>query len=70
MNAIAPGYINTPLNQFVESDPAMYAAWISGTPLGRMGEPDEVASARAYLASDASSLMTGSVVLIDGGYTC
>jgi NAD(P)-dependent dehydrogenase (short-subunit alcohol dehydrogenase family) len=70
VNAIAPGYINTPLNRFVESDPAMYAAWIGGTPLGRMGEPDEVASLVLFLASDASSLMTGSVVLIDGGYTC
>jgi NAD(P)-dependent dehydrogenase (short-subunit alcohol dehydrogenase family) len=70
VNAVAPGYINTPLNQFVESDPATYAAWIGGTPLGRMGEPDEVASLVLFLASDASSLMTGSVVLIDGGYTC
>ena len=43
---------------------------IGGTPLGRMGEPDEIASVVLFLASDAASLMTGSVVLVDGGYTC
>ena len=70
VNAVAPTYINTPLNRFVEGDPAMYAAWIGGTPLGRMGEPDEIVSVVLFLASDAASLMTGSVVLVDGGYTC
>jgi NAD(P)-dependent dehydrogenase (short-subunit alcohol dehydrogenase family) len=48
----------------------MYDAWIGGTPMGRMGEVDEVASVVLFLASDAASLMTGSVVLVDGGYTC
>src|SRR5919106_6213247 len=70
VNAVAPTYINTPLNKFVESQPDMYAAWIGGTPMGRMGEPDEIASVALFLASDASSLMTGSIVLADGGYTC
>jgi NAD(P)-dependent dehydrogenase (short-subunit alcohol dehydrogenase family) len=38
--------------------------------MGRMGEPEEVASVVLFLASDAASLMTGSIVLVDGGYTC
>jgi NAD(P)-dependent dehydrogenase (short-subunit alcohol dehydrogenase family) len=70
VNAVAPTYINTPLNKFVESQPDMYAAWIGGTPMGRMGEPDEVASVILFLASDAASLLTGSIVLADGGYSC
>ena len=70
VNAVAPTYINTPLNAFVKSKPEMYNAWIGGTPMGRMGEIDEVASAVLFLASDAASLMTGSIVLVDGGYVC
>ncbi len=70
VNAVAPTYINTPLNKFVESDPEMGATWLGGTPMGRMGEPEEVASVVLFLASDAASLMTGSVVLVDGGYSC
>jgi NAD(P)-dependent dehydrogenase (short-subunit alcohol dehydrogenase family) len=70
VNAVAPTYINTPLNKFVESDPEMGAAWVGGTPMGRMGEPEEIASIVLFLASDAASLMTGSVVVADGGYTC
>ena len=70
VNAVAPTYIDTPLNRFVESDPAMFDAWIGGTPMRRMGTVEEVASVVLFLASDASSLMTGSVVLVDGGYTC
>jgi NAD(P)-dependent dehydrogenase (short-subunit alcohol dehydrogenase family) len=70
VNAVAPTYINTPLNAFVYKDPAMHAAWIGGTPMARMGEVDEIASVVLFLASDAASLMTGSVVLADGGYTC
>jgi NAD(P)-dependent dehydrogenase (short-subunit alcohol dehydrogenase family) len=70
VNAVAPTYINTPLNAFVKSKPKMYEAWIGGTPMGRLGEVHEVASVTLFLASDAASLMTGSVVLVDGGYTC
>src|SRR5688500_20144549 len=44
VNAVAPTYINTPLNAFVFKDPAMHAAWIGGTPMARMGEVDEIAS--------------------------
>jgi NAD(P)-dependent dehydrogenase (short-subunit alcohol dehydrogenase family) len=70
VNAVAPTYIATPLNAFVKSNPPMYDAWIGGTPMARMGEVDEIASVVLFLASDAASLMTGSVVLVDGGYTC
>jgi NAD(P)-dependent dehydrogenase (short-subunit alcohol dehydrogenase family) len=70
VNAVAPTYVATPLNAFVKNNPQMYDAWIGGTPMARMGEVDEIASVVLFLASDAASLMTGSVVLVDGGYTC
>jgi NAD(P)-dependent dehydrogenase (short-subunit alcohol dehydrogenase family) len=70
VNAVAPTYIATPLNEFVKSKPDMYKAWIDGTPMGRLGEIEEIASVVLFLASDAASLMTGSIVLADGGYTC
>jgi NAD(P)-dependent dehydrogenase (short-subunit alcohol dehydrogenase family) len=70
VNAVAPTYVATPLNAFVKNNPKMYDAWIGGTPMGRMGEVDEIASVVLFLASDAASLMTGSIVLVDGGYTC
>src|SRR6202043_4089600 len=70
VNAVAPTYIATPLNAFVKNTPQMYDAWVGGTQMARMGEVDEVASVVLFLASDAASLMTGSVVLVDGGYTC
>jgi NAD(P)-dependent dehydrogenase (short-subunit alcohol dehydrogenase family) len=70
VNAVAPTYIETPLNAFVKSNPKMYDAWIGGTPMARLGQVDEIASVVLFLASDAASLMTGSIVLVDGGYTC
>jgi NAD(P)-dependent dehydrogenase (short-subunit alcohol dehydrogenase family) len=48
----------------------MFSAWIDNTPMARVGEPDEIAAVVMFLASDAASLMTGSIVLADGGYTC
>jgi NAD(P)-dependent dehydrogenase (short-subunit alcohol dehydrogenase family) len=70
VNAVAPTYIATPLNAFVKSNPEMYNAWIGGTPMARLGEPEEIASVVLFLASEAASLLTGSIVLADGGYTC
>ncbi len=70
VNSVAPTYINTPLTAYAKNNKAMFDAWIDGTPMARMGEPDEIASVVLFLASDASSLMTGSIVVADGGYTC
>ena len=70
VNAVAPTYIATPLNAFADRKAPMFKRWIDSTPMARLGEPEEVASAILFLASDASSLMTGSIVLADGGYTC
>jgi NAD(P)-dependent dehydrogenase (short-subunit alcohol dehydrogenase family) len=70
VNAVAPTYINTPLNAFVKQKPEMYKAWIEGTPMARMGEVEEIASVVLFLAGDGASMMTGSVVVVDGGYTC
>ncbi len=70
VNAVAPTYIETELTKYVYDDPNLMKHWIGGTPMGRMGQPAEVAAVILFLASDASSLMTGSIVAVDGGYTC
>jgi len=71
VNAVAPTYIETPLTKFgMEENPVMYKTWLDMTPMGRVGQPDEIASVVHFLASDAASLMTGSIVLADGGYCC
>lgn len=70
VNAVAPTYIETPLNNFVHSKPAMFNAWIDNTPMRRLGRCDEIAAVALFLASDAASLLTGSIILADGGYTC
>ena len=69
VNAVAPTYIETPLTRFGMTQD-MYKTWIEMTPMGRVGQPDEIASVVHFLASDAASLMTGSIVLADGGYCC
>jgi NAD(P)-dependent dehydrogenase (short-subunit alcohol dehydrogenase family) len=69
VNAIAPGLIETRFSAalFDKQNRATYDALMSQTPLGRHGQPDEVAGAAVFLASDASSYMTGQVLVIDGG---
>lgn len=68
-NAVAPTYIETTLTRFGMEKPELYDAWIAGTPMARVGQPDEVASVVHFLASDAASLMTGSIVNVDAGFT-
>jgi NAD(P)-dependent dehydrogenase (short-subunit alcohol dehydrogenase family) len=71
VNAVAPTYIETPLTSFgIKENPEMYKVWLEMTPMGRVGQPDEIASVVHFLASDAASLMTGTIVLADGGYCC
>ena len=71
VNAVAPTYIETPLTAFgIKENPEMYKTWLDMTPMARVGQPDEIASVVHFLASDAASLLTGSIVLADGGYTC
>jgi NAD(P)-dependent dehydrogenase (short-subunit alcohol dehydrogenase family) len=71
VNAIAPGYMRTELVDLALSEaPDMEDVWLEQTPMGRLGRPDELEPLVVYLASEASSFMTGSTVVIDGGYTC
>ncbi|WP_157070275.1 SDR family NAD(P)-dependent oxidoreductase [Aureimonas frigidaquae] len=70
VNAVAPTYIETEMTRYVYDSPELMQHWIGGTPQNRMGQPDEIAAVILFLASDAASLMTGSIVLADGGYTC
>jgi NAD(P)-dependent dehydrogenase (short-subunit alcohol dehydrogenase family) len=71
VNAVAPTYIETPLTSFgIKENPEMYKVWLEMTPMGRVGQPEEIASVVHFLASDAASLVTGAIVVADGGYTC
>jgi NAD(P)-dependent dehydrogenase (short-subunit alcohol dehydrogenase family) len=69
VNAIAPGYVATELTLKGMGNPDWREEWLRSTPMGRVAEPAEIAPAAVYLASDASSYVTGSVLVIDGGYT-
>ena len=69
VNGIAPGYFRTQMNKSLFEDPK-FNAWVCArTPLGRWAEPTELAGAAVFLASDASSFMTGQVLYVDGGLT-
>ncbi len=68
VNAIAPGYIATELTQ-LGMDTEWGDIWKKMTPIQRIGEPEEISGLVVYLASEASSYMTGSIVTIDGGYS-
>ncbi len=69
VNNIAPGAVHTPIDADVEADPEKMAALLKEIPLNRMGQPEEIARLALYLASDASSYVTGSTFTIDGGLT-
>lgn len=70
VNAVAPTYIETPMVAAVTANRERIPIWLADTPMGRMGTPEEVASAVLFLASGAASLMTGSIVNVDAGFTC
>jgi NAD(P)-dependent dehydrogenase (short-subunit alcohol dehydrogenase family) len=67
VNAIAPGYIATAMSPV--DDPKFHRYWIEDTPMLRPGQPEELGPTVVYLASDASSFMTGAVIVVDGGYS-
>ncbi|HYQ80544.1 MAG TPA: SDR family oxidoreductase, partial [Anaeromyxobacteraceae bacterium] len=67
--ALAPGAVRTPINRAVWSDPAGLSDLVAKIPLGRMGEPEEIARVAAFLVSDAASYLTGSTVFVDGAMT-
>jgi NAD(P)-dependent dehydrogenase (short-subunit alcohol dehydrogenase family) len=69
VNSLAPTYIETPLTQPFFADPAFRADTLRRIPLGRIGQVEEVAAAAVFLASPAASLITGTSLVIDGGYT-
>jgi len=69
VNAIAPGLVDTRLASALVKDEAISKVWLDRTPLGRVAQPDEIAGAALYLASDASSYVTGEVLVVDGGTT-
>jgi NAD(P)-dependent dehydrogenase (short-subunit alcohol dehydrogenase family) len=68
VNAIAPGAIDTPMADASKMDSAALKATLSKIPLQRMGKPEEIASTVLFLASDASSYITGATVVVDGGW--
>lgn len=70
VNAVCPGLIRTPLTQSHFAKPETLKEYFRAIPLGRGGEPGEVAQAIAFLASDAASYITGATLLVDGGQMC
>lgn len=70
VNSVHPGLILTPMTKPTPESEAITAQFIAATPLGRAGEPDEVASIVLWLASDESSFSTGAEFVVDGGISC
>jgi hypothetical protein len=69
VNCIAPGLVRTDFARALWEDPELLAQRTATTPLRRIGEPDEIAGAAVFLASPASTFMTGQVIVVDGGVT-
>jgi 2-dehydro-3-deoxy-D-gluconate 5-dehydrogenase len=69
VNAIAPGWIETPMTAAARADAARNRAILDRTPLGRWGTPDDIVGPALFLASDAARFITGVVLVVDGGYS-
>ncbi|HLA93893.1 MAG TPA: SDR family oxidoreductase [Actinomycetota bacterium] len=69
VNALAPGWIDTPMNEAERNDPEAEARILSAIPMGRWGRPEEIAAAAVFLCSPAASFITGETLIIDGGQT-
>jgi NAD(P)-dependent dehydrogenase (short-subunit alcohol dehydrogenase family) len=67
-NALAPGYVETPMTAMIERNPEINKRMVAYHALGRPGQPREIANAALFLASDESSFVTGHVLVVDGGY--
>jgi 3-oxoacyl-[acyl-carrier protein] reductase len=69
VNAIGPGFIETPLNEKTRAgNPELVKIFLDHTPLGRTGKPADIVGPAVFLASDMSAFVTGSIVMVDGGY--
>jgi NAD(P)-dependent dehydrogenase (short-subunit alcohol dehydrogenase family) len=69
VNAIAPGVVETPLTAQIKNNPDWYNAYATKSALGRWAQPSEMVGAVVYLSSDAASFVTGTLMLVDGGWT-
>ena len=69
VNAIAPGYIETDMTRGGMENDEYFQVWRGMTPMGRVGQPEEIATAALFLCSPAGSYVTGEVLVVDGGYT-
>ena len=69
VNAVAPTYIDTDMTPISTTNKEWLKIWLDMTPMKRVGECDEIASAVLFLGSNASSLITGSILVVDAGYT-
>jgi NAD(P)-dependent dehydrogenase (short-subunit alcohol dehydrogenase family) len=67
VNAVAPGYVRTPMISRLTSDPAKEAATVEKIPLGRLAEPEEISWVIAFLAGEGASMVTGQILPVDGG---
>lgn len=67
VNAIAPGFIETPMSSWMHGNPDTYKTYLAKIPAGRVGQPEEIAKTVVYLSSDLASYVTGHIVAVDGG---
>jgi NAD(P)-dependent dehydrogenase (short-subunit alcohol dehydrogenase family) len=70
VNSVCPGVIQTPMvDRLIAANPEMEAALVAGTPMGRLGRPEEIAEAVVWLCSDRASFVTGHNMVVDGAFT-